>query len=382
MAINTNTDDLIVGFLTHQITDAEMKTLNEWLQKSQANREYFNHFRQVWIAAYPTQKIKKSDTSAAWQRFVKRRKQEMTSTGITGRVIRLPLLRIAAILVFIAFTGALSYFLFFQVNNSSELRKEITKYSVPLGSIKILSLSDGTQVWLNAGSEFYYYPDYNKSVRSVYLSGEGYFKVASNADKPFIVHTHYLDVTALGTEFNVKAYYDDKQVASILVKGKIEVKALSEPFDSRDKERKVILVPHEKLIYSPEKDKISILAGRQAVNARHGLDTNTINYQLTTQDPVQETLWKDNIMIANGEKLQDLAKKLERRYNIKIEFENQKIKKYTFTGTIKNETLDQVLKAISLSSPVNYKIEGGKVILTENKDFLKEYENLYNEKQK
>ena len=64
-----------------------------------------------------------------------------------------------------------------------------------------------------------------------------------------------------------------------------------------------------------------------------------------------------------------------------IEFENRKVKKYTFTGTLKNESLDQVLKAISLSAPVNYKIEGKKVILTENKDFLKEYEDLYKDKQ-
>ena len=374
-------DNLIIGYLTHQISDEEMKSLDAWLQLDPSNRAYFNQYQQVWIASLTAQnKVKEVDTNAAWLRFVKRRIRKLTTNKKEGKTIRISLLRIAAIFVFVALTGIFTYLLILQVHNSSELKGEITKYSVPLGSVKKLSLADGTKVWLNAGSEFYYYEDYNKASRSVYLQGEGYFSVVPNAKKPFIVHTHFMDVTALGTEFNVKAYPEDKEIVSILVKGKIEVNTVNGPEDYTNRSKKIILVPHEKLIYSPGQDKISILAGKQAMNARHNIDTNTINYKITNHDPVQETLWKDNIIVVNAEKLQNLAKKLERRYNIKIEFENRKVKKYTFTGTLKNESLDQVLKAISLSAPVNYKIEGNKVTFTENKDFLKKYEDLYNEK--
>ncbi|HYX05883.1 MAG TPA: FecR family protein [Bacteroidales bacterium] len=374
-------DELIIGYLTHQINDDEKKRLLAWLQMNPSNRAYFNHFQQVWIATYTSQKDKKIDTDAAWLRFIERQKRKLKSNKKADQTIKLSLLRIAAVFLFVALTGILSYYLFLQYNNYSESKGEITKYTVPLGSVKKISLKDGTEVWLNAGSEFHYYEDYNKATRSVYLIGEGYFKVFNNPKKPFIVHTHYMDITALGTEFNVKSYQDDKEVASILVKGKIEVKTVQGFEDYINNGKKIILIPHEKLIYSPERNKISILAPRQTINTPRNIDTNTINYKKTNYDPVQETLWKDDIMVINAEKLQDLAKKLERRYNIKIEFENRKVKKYTFTGTLKNESLDQVLKAISLSAPVNYKIEGKKVILTENKDFLKEYEDLYKDKQ-
>ena len=94
---------------------------------------------------------------------------------------------------------------------------------MPKRSLAKVILSDGSVVTINAGSRLEYPPEFGKKSRNVYLTGEAYFEVAHAKGKSFIVHTKELEIEALGTEFNVRAYPDDKIVEALLVKGKIAV---------------------------------------------------------------------------------------------------------------------------------------------------------------
>src|SRR4030095_9403678 len=111
-------------------------------------------------------------------------------------------------------------------------------------------LPDGSQVWLNAGSNLDYNNlNFNKDVREVSLNGEAYFDVAKNAGKPFIIHTKKMDIKVLGTTFNVRSYSDEKITEAALIKGSIEVTLKDR------KDQKIILKPNEKIIIPNEEPK-------------------------------------------------------------------------------------------------------------------------------
>src|SRR6187401_2548064 len=110
------------------------------------------------------------------------------------------------------------------------------------GSRTKIVLPDGSQVWLNAGSNLdYNNSEFNKDLREVTLSGEAYFDVTKNAAKPFIIHTKKMDVKVIGTAFNVRSYSNEKTAEASLIRGSIEVSLKDR------KDQKFILKPNEKI---------------------------------------------------------------------------------------------------------------------------------------
>ena len=110
------------------------------------------------------------------------------------------------------------------------------------GSRTHLTLPDGTKVWLNAGSHLSYGKTYNAATREVNLTGEAFFDVARNSQKPFLIHTARIDIQVLGTSFNVKSYPTDRTTEATLIRGSIEVSIKDRPSE------KIILRPNEKLV--------------------------------------------------------------------------------------------------------------------------------------
>ena len=107
----------------------------------------------------------------------------------------------------------------------NDIRPEFFEIVVDRGQKSTLTLPDGSKVWVNSATEVSYSSDYNVKDRNVYLSGEAYFEVASGNELPFVVHVNDLQVTALGTRFNIKAYSEDKTVTTTLVEGKVSTEA-------------------------------------------------------------------------------------------------------------------------------------------------------------
>ena len=99
---------------------------------------------------------------------------------------------------------------------------------------------------------------------------------------------------------------------------------------------------------------------------------------IPTVDPLPITSWKDSKWIIVGEELDELAVKLERRYNVKITFEDESLKKYKFTGTLKEETFEQVLKIVQISMPILFTIVDNNVTFREDPSFRKKYDTMIN----
>jgi len=209
---------------------------------------------------------------------------------------------------------------------------------VPRGSKAHTLLPDGTVVWLNAGTKIEYKVHENKPVREVAITGEAYFNVSKDSDHPFIVNAGEMIIMAYGTEFNVKAYPDEKAVETTLVEGSVSVEIRNKPSN------KTLLMPNEQAIYYEPTSQRS----------ENFLVTKGI-------DPSLYTIWINDRLQIKSESLEDLAVILERKYDVTIHFEDNLLLDLRFTGIIENETIEQILELIKISSNVDYRIDGREI---------------------
>lgn len=199
------------------------------------------------------------------------------------------------------------------------------------GQKSSITLPDGSQVMLNSASSISYSSDYNVTNRDVYLWGEAYFDVADNQNIPFIVHTQEMSVRALGTKFNVKAYSDEDFVVATLVEGSILADANGHGYT---------LSPYQEVMY----DRTAGTASLYPVpECQHAIP------------------WIRDEILFDNDSLQEVAVILERMYNVNIVFDDDHIKGFTYTGLVRNNSLQNVLDLISGTSPVDYVIKDGSI---------------------
>jgi transmembrane sensor len=232
---------------------------------------------------------------------------------------------------------------------TTPLQKNIV--STKNGSKSKIELPDGTQVWLNVGSNIKYDENYGKENRELTLTGEAYFDVAHDEKKPFILHTRKMDVKVLGTIFNVKAYPGDDLTEAALIRGSIEVTFPGRPLE------KLILKPNDKISISSKEinKKADTVRLAQADNKeRPAIMVSSIQYE-PSDSIVIETAWVNNKLIFRSKTFEELARDIERWFNVTVQVQDASILDKKFTGTFSNETITDALDALSLSYPLHYK---------------------------
>lgn len=235
-----------------------------------------------------------------------------------------------------------------------EVKTAITKN----GTRTKLTLPDGSGVWLNAGSKLNYNKVGEGSTREVYLTGEAYFDIVRNPRRPFIIHTSAMDVKVLGTQFNVKAYPDDATVETSLIHGSVQVFLKHEPGKS------YLLKPNEKLVLFKHKQEAV-----QPVQtpAAPSLKPQTFAIQqlryVNGSDMASETAWTRNMLSFIDEPFSDVALKMERWFDVEVEFKNERLKDVRITGSFENETLQQAIAALQFSTSFQFKIENNKLLI-------------------
>ncbi len=238
----------------------------------------------------------------------------------------------------------------------------------PYGSRSEIRLPDGTIVILNAGSFLNYQNDYNTTNRNVTLKGEAYFKVARNEDIPFIVNAGPLSITALGTEFNIKAYDDENSIETTLVTGKVAI--TQEGYG--DESQAVDLNPNQKAIFIRNEGGFFLEdvkdEGKPTIEPVQTIMSNILIAPQINVDQV--VAWTEGKLILKGESLDRLCVDLERKYNVTIIFREEEIKKFRFTGVLLDETLEQVLNVIKLTAPISYSLDGKTVYLSSDKNSI------------
>lgn len=334
-------ETILERFLRHEANEQEVRQLTEWFRQSEKQQELFELYLDRWNEASP---IIDNDIQ---KRMLETLRAEIKQEP-TQKTLSLPLRKwartAAAISIpFIMGVGAIQLYQQYTKQQDALL----TTVKSGLGDKASVTLPDGTNVWLNENSTLSYGGDYNREERKVKLSGEAYFEVAKNREKPFTVQADKVSVKALGTEFNVKAYANETNVTTTLLEGKVSV---------RDNNHETILHPNEKVVVNK---------------------SNRIWVKSRTYNVEYAQMWRSNELAFDGETLESIAGTLERAYNVKIRFANEQLKQLKFTGRIdKQQPIEATLSLIAFSSPINYKFTNGAIELSENsKD-----KSLFNQK--
>lgn len=257
-------------------------------------------------------------------------------------------------------------FLFLNTNkNEPTAIAEIKTITTSNGSKNHFTLPDGSRVWLNAGSTLSYPLSFmNDSIRRVTLSGEAYFEVTHDEQHPFLIHTEQMEIRDIGTAFNVKAYPGDELTEATLIEGSIEVKL---PKSDRGT---VLAQPNEKLTVVTKNGKTMIAqsAGAKQVKIIETAELELLKSKVA-ENPVDsllaETAWLEDKLVFSNESFESLAKKMERWYDVTIQFGSESIKQKRFTGTFSKETVSQALQEIQIMKPFHFRIENNVILITE-----------------
>ncbi len=316
---------MIIAHLDGSLHGADLEKLTGWLSASKENVKYYAQIKDIWQATIQDASVL-ADTENEWIRFVGAIQKERKIKPVK----RLSAFKIISGAAAVLFIGIITGILVSKYIQNDE--PAFITVSAPQGSVSYLVLDDSTEVYLNAGTSMRYSPKSNKKKREVFLEGEAWFDVAKKENKPFVVHTAFYNVKVMGTQFNIKSYPTDKFVETTLEEGKIQLSS-SENFKLGES---VIMKPGEQAQLNRESGKMVI----------KNVDTRLF------------TSWKENKLIFLNLNFSELVVLLERKYGIDIEVNDPEILKYHYTGTIKNESVLEVMELIKHTLPIQYKIEG------------------------
>ena len=327
------TKDIFIKYLQGNCTGAEFDQLLLWIKEDSLKVSEKLMVQEFWDEyepeARPVERIKYTRVLDKIHHKININQNSaqlvIRKVSTKNRILSI-LTRAAAILLFPVLT-LLFYTILSDKDRYADNLNDL-EVEAPAGSRINIELGDGTKVWLNHGSKLKYPHWFEGENRKVFLIGEAYFEVAHNAKVPFIVGTNRLEVKATGTAFNVSAYPGDDHIETTLVEGKVilyeretnnEIKALS---------------PGECLKFITQKNVYTLESGHTEKNIA----------------------WKDGRLVFRNDRVEDIAIKLARWYNVEVEIANVKVKEFTFTATFMDETLPQVLELLSLATPVSYKL--------------------------
>lgn len=326
---NKHIDELIANYLTEGLDKNALDELKTWIAASAENQQYFIRQREIWFSAVSREAASVYDKDKAFENFRNRveSQKEIQSTSRRGFSLS-ALWRYAAVVAIIIAVGCISYW-----QGEVNVKDTFADISVeaPLGSKTKLYLPDGTLVWLNAGSRMTYSQGFGVDNRKVEQEGEGYFEVKRNEKIPFFVKTKDLQLQVLGTKFNFRDYPEDHEVVVSLLEGKVGLNNLLR------EEKEAVLSPDE----------------RAVLNKANGLLTVE---SVTASNASQ---WTDGYLFFDEELLPDIAKELERSYNVKIHIANDSLKTFRFYGNFvrREQNIQEVLEALASTEKMQYKIE-------------------------
>ncbi len=317
--------DLIRKNLECRADGEERSKLNEWISHSDSNKQYYQQVMNIWDASDCEIDIENIDTEKAWEKVVGR-----VSKKIQKRTFWYHWKKAVAILMLPLAFGVIIW-MYNRECISDTMANEPVYHEVyaAFGTRSALRLTDSSLVWLNSGSRLRYPDRFGAKERKVYLTGEAYFEIESDLNKPFIVNTPALSIEVTGTKFNILDYDTEPLAEITLVEGGVIVNRQDKTDDP-------------KLISSLD------------VSQHLAYDKETGEKKLATVDTYKYYSWKDGKLIFRDEPIDVVAKKIGKIFNVDIEIRDTNLRDYRFWATFQDESLDEILKNLSRSSPITY----------------------------
>jgi ferric-dicitrate binding protein FerR (iron transport regulator) len=310
---------LINKYLSGEASEAETQEIFQWIDATQENRIEFVQYKKLWALTSKS----KENTDKAWR--------DVSALLVKPNVTKLSIYRywaVAAGFLLVFGLGTMMQYILPERSLQGYTYLAETLIEVPPGQMSSIVLPDGTKVQLNSGTKLSYSGKFNAGDRTVGLEGEAFFDVSNDPEHPFVIKTNALDFKVYGTSFNIQAYPDDKEINTTLIEGSLGIigKSGSELMK---------LVPGENATYREGDKKLFV---------------SKVNLDLYTS-------WKDGLVTFRNEKLKDIARKIERWYNVEIVIKNNQLGEELYIGTIlKNKPVDQILEVLSLTSSLKYRM--------------------------
>jgi len=308
-------EQLILRLLNGTISPDEHRTLSAWMNESEENKKLVNDFTWMWKASKDQLEGVGFETGEEWKKFerssgqqhVERAKEIKFYSYSNG-------LKIAASITVIALFSWVLYLIFF---SHQRIFKESGDTMVQL------DLPDGSEVWLNHDSRVAYQDDFNSDTRTVTLTGEAFFEVKSDPQKPFIIETNNARIKVLGTSFNVRAYGGPNSTEVFVATGLVN---------------------------------FSNIKNKEGINLKPGQTAATKNNTVLMLEPVESQnvlAWKEKQLIFKRSSLNTVIKNLETYFRIDMEIRNEDISRCRFTGSFSEPTLEEIIEALSVSLDLN-----------------------------
>lgn len=316
-------DNLIEEYLEGRLPVEDEARLFAWVNQSEDNAVHFRMVQSEWSATHSPSAEAISMLEVVRKRV--ERNSELRSRNRRGRIWGIGSVAMVVAAMIIA------AFLWLRPDAASitEPSSELYTMSAPMGTHSMLSLPDGSNVWLNAGSSLTYDSDFNRRSREISLVGEAYFEVAHNDVLPFVVRSRGCEFTVLGTKFDISAYDDDPSLQVVLMEGSLQVRSEL----STD-----LMSPGDRIRLNGAEEEMT----KDRVNA------------------VQYCSWKDGHIVYDKITLPDLVRKLSREYNVEIilntDAYNTRNLRVSFTDV---ESVESVLGALCDIMPLSVSRSNG-----------------------
>ena len=227
--------------------------------------------------------------------------------------------------------GGLNY----QVEDTSTCAETTyNEITVPRGGEYKVTLSDGTRIWVNSESYIRFPVVFQGDERRIWVSGEVFLEVTKDAERPFIVNTEKLNIKVLGTQFNVRAYPDEKCIQTTLVEGCVQV--------DNSRGEVAVLHPSEQLVY----------------------DVRDGNHEVREVDTELYVSWKDGVYVFVSQRLEDIMSLISKWYDVDVFYQNSAVKDIIFSGRLKRyENAETLLRVFERLGGVKFSVQGKTVIV-------------------
>lgn len=318
-------EGLLARFLAQECTGDDFRKIEEFIAQDESHARYLFELERVWglkneIRYSSDKELKEAYTSI--QNRISMKDSEVRVVKIRRR----PLVHWVAYAASVLVAGL---FLFFYLSRpSSENAVAVNKIEVPTGERVAITLSDGTKVWLNSRSSISYPSDFSQKERRVHIDGEGYFEVAPDTKKPFIVESAALSVKVLGTSFNFKAYREEAVCVSLL-EGELEA------YVSED-QTPIKMLPNDEVEYSYK-------TGLQKIKRK---------------DVSHSSHWISGELYFSEQKLSDIVSVLNRKFITKILIQEEELKSESFSCRVHPDaSLIDIMELLKETRKLDYYME-------------------------
>lgn len=320
--MNEKIVDIFNRYLSKTATEDEIAEFNEWISSNEELKKWLENQMQK-----TSDEIDEKTKARIFEKIQNEiNKQEKVQFSLPKWLRNVAAIAVIALTV----VGLISV-----LSNRQSAEMQFAEVGALRGQKASVTLPDGTHVILNSESTIKYSTAFNKSDRQIELTGEAYFDVAKDKKRAFVVKAGNVEVVAVGTAFNVKAYPGENQISTTLLEGKVNV--------SKGKET-VSMQPNEKLEFNVKNNSFNKFKLTEAENSIG---------------------WMNDKLSFDNATLEEVVAVFSRFYNVEIQFATEAIKKQRFTGQINNNSLPSVLRILSLTSPIRFEHKDSVVVLYE-----------------